>query len=432
MKRLVKIMFLAVSGLSTVQYSVAQDVAVRMCEYWTDRQFDSRRTAATTGTWQAYLDMSELGEGLHTLSFRAADREGRWSVPLTRYFLRTGRSLAGNAAAGYEMWIDDDFANRKKGSVVGGAAALDLDLKSLRAGLHRLTLRVNDSQGMWSDPRVSFFVVPDTLPADNAISSYAYWFNRGPRVYVEVEPGNPLVISDLWIDVKDVVPNEIPSDYRFDAEKETVYCDDNVFFGIEAYDMTGRSTQAVLSDEFLMTVPVKPDFIDLDNGKVVTFDAPGAGYVSGFRMHAAAGDSLVWTVSPMCDVDIYASDGSRIKVQAHNEADGKVTFGMRATSDITYVLVHHASEVSGMMDISCTVAMSSAVSGCKTDGCILRTRNGALEVEASESGLLQIVSLTGMSAYSDTVPVGRSDIKLSSGVYAISWKGIPLGKVVVP
>lgn len=145
MKRLVKIMFLAVSGLSTVQYSVAQDVAVRMCEYWTDRQFDSRRTAATTGTWQADLDMSELGEGLHTLSFRAADSEGRWSVPLTRYFLRTGRSLAGNAATGYEMWIDDDFANRKKGSVVGGAAALDLDLKSLRAGLHRLTLRVNDS-----------------------------------------------------------------------------------------------------------------------------------------------------------------------------------------------------------------------------------------------------------------------------------------------
>lgn len=84
---------------------------------------------------------------------------------------------------------------------------------------------------------MKYFVVPDLLPADNKMTAYEYWFNAGPRVRVEVEPENPLTLNDLVIEIKDVVPNEIPADYRFDTSTETVCCADNVFFGMAACGM---------------------------------------------------------------------------------------------------------------------------------------------------------------------------------------------------
>lgn len=177
------------------------------------------------------------------------------------------------------IWIDDEETARDKGRISGGVVSVDLDLASLSAGLHRLALRVSDSRGVWSSPRTNFFIGHDTLPAGNGISAYSYWFNRGPRVRVNVNTVNPLVVSDLWIEVKDVVPNRIPSDCRFDTATGTLYCDDDVFFGIQAYDMAGSPTEAVLSDTFRMTVSVTPDFVDLADGVPVAFAAPEAGIV---------------------------------------------------------------------------------------------------------------------------------------------------------
>ena len=258
---------MSVVGLLTAVLPVsAQKVVLQKGEYWLDGDFDNRTSIALTDKWETELDVSSLCEGIHTLGFRASDSEGRWSSPNVHYFLRSGRTIEGNQPASYELWIDDDFDHRTTGVLTDGTADMELDLARLHTGLHRLTLRVKDTQGLWSTPMVRFFAVPDTLPAENAIGGYSYWFNRGPRIRITTAPANPLEIVDLTVEIKDVVPNEIPADYRFDVGTKTVYCNDNVFFGIEAYDLAGRSTQAVLSDTFPMTVPVRIDFRELENG----------------------------------------------------------------------------------------------------------------------------------------------------------------------
>lgn len=174
------------------------------------------------------------------------------------------------------------------------------------------------------------------------------------------------------------------------------------------------------------------DIVDLADGVPVAFAVPEAGYVNGFRMRATAGDSLVWTVGAGCNIDMYAADGSRITWKTDEESDGKITFGMRAASDVTYALVHSASVALKMMDISCAVASSTAVSGCVSDGCSLHASRGMLVVDTPEGGVLSVTSLSGVVVFHGKLSAGHNVITLPSGVYVVAWNGVSAGKTVVP
>ena len=424
---------MSVVGLLTAVLPVsAQKVVLQKGEYWLDGDFDNRTSITLTDKWETELDVSSLCEGIHTLGFRASDSEGRWSSPNVHYFLRSGRTIEGNQPASYELWIDDDFDHRTTGVLTDGTANMELDLARLHTGLHRLTLRVKDTQGLWSTPMVRFFAVPDTLPAENAIGGYSYWFNRGPRIRITTAPTNPLEIVDLTVEIKDVVPNEIPADYRFDVGTKTVYCNDNVFFGIEAYDLAGRSTQAVLSDTFPMTVPVRIDFRELENATPAIFDAPQAGHIGGFFMQAVAGDTLIWTVNNDCAVDFYTEKGERINAEKQTDTEGLITFRMNAGSETTYALVHHAQMIPSKMEICCTRTISTSAIAEHTEGFAYHADKTGLIVETTDGGILCIVGTTGITMYQNNLPAGSTRINLPSGIYLLLWNGSPVGKILVP
>lgn len=424
---------MSVVGLLTAVLPVsAQKVVLQKGEYWLDGDFDNRTSIALTDKWETELDVSSLCEGIHTLGFRASDSEGRWSSPNVHYFLRSGRTIEGNQPASYELWIDDDFDHRTTGVLTDGTADMELDLARLHTGLHRLTLRVKDTQGLWSTPMVRFFAVPDTLPAENAIGGYSYWFNRGPRIRITTAPANPLEIVDLTVEIKDVVPNEIPADYRFDVGTKTVYCNDNVFFGIEAYDLAGRSTQAVLSDTFPMTVPVRIDFRELENATPAIFDAPQAGHIGGFFMQAVAGDTLIWTVNNDCAVDFYTEKGERINAEKQTDTEGLITYRMNVESKTTYALVHHAQMIPAKMEICCTRTIPTSAIAEHTEGFAYHANKTGLTVETTDGGILCIVGTTGITMYQNNLPAGSTRINLPSGIYLLLWNGSPVGKILVP
>ena len=424
---------MSVVGLLTAVLPVsAQKVVLQKGEYWLDGDFDNRTSIALTDKWETELDVSSLCEGIHTLGFRASDSEGRWSSPNVHYFLRSGRTIEGNQPASYELWIDDDFDHRTTGVLTDGTANMELDLTRLHTGLHRLTLRVKDTQGLWSTPMVRFFAVPDTLPAENAIGGYSYWFNRGPRIRITTAPANPLEIVDLTVEIKDVVPNEISADYRFDVGTKTVYCNDNVFFGIEAYDLAGRPTQAVLSDTFPMTVPVRIDFRELENATPAIFDAPQAGHIGGFFMQAVAGDTLIWTVNNDCAVDFYTEKGERINAEKQTDTEGLITYRMNVESKTTYALVHHAQMIPAKMEICCTRTIPTSAIAEHTEGFAYHADKTGLTVETTDGGILCIVGTTGITMYQNNLPAGSTRINLPSGIYLLLWNGSPVGKILVP
>ncbi|MEG2157166.1 MAG: hypothetical protein RRY07_05195 [Bacteroidaceae bacterium] len=404
-------------------------------ELWIDNDFEHRTSGTLTDNMATMeLNMATRLPGLHNISFRTSDSNGQWSVPRIKHFLVMGKELTDNALTVCRYWTDSDFDHVQEATPnADGTIDLQLDMSRMGKGLHTFCYQVGDKENRLSPAIVRYFVVPDTLPANNSIVGYSYWFNHGPRVRVDIAPANPLELSNFVVEIKDVVPNEITAGYIFDPVMSTVLCDDHVFFGMEAYDKAGHATSAVLSDTFDVQVPVSVSFTELQNSVPSTFRAPGAGQICGFTMHAEIADTLLWTVTKDCTVDAYAADGTKIVWVSKTSEDGCMTYQMKAASKLTYVLLHHASAVLGESTITCAVMPSvNGITGVTANGCTFNTGVHCLQVKAATKGMLQITNMAGMEVYADDMPVGLSRVPLATGVYLLSWDGIYVGKVAIP
>lgn len=67
-------------------------------------------------------------------------------------------------------WIDGDYASP-------ASLTASVDISSLAAGLHSLTMRVQDSEGMWSSPVTKFFVIPSYAVGSTEIAERQYWLD---------------------------------------------------------------------------------------------------------------------------------------------------------------------------------------------------------------------------------------------------------------
>ena len=84
-----------------------------------------------------------------------------------------GSAVVGQTAiVQQEYWLDGSPTDRQP--IVSGS---DIDLSALSAGLHAVTVRAQDDQGLWSSPVTQFFVVGTTPQAATAISVTEYWFD---------------------------------------------------------------------------------------------------------------------------------------------------------------------------------------------------------------------------------------------------------------
>ncbi|MBQ6767851.1 MAG: hypothetical protein IJP46_04170 [Prevotella sp.] len=79
-------------------------------------------------------------------------------------------------------WVD---GNTSAAQTVGPASAAgvledesyEIDISSLSPGPHRLTMRVKDSEGVWSVPMTRYFVVSHQAEPTVVLDRYMYWFD---------------------------------------------------------------------------------------------------------------------------------------------------------------------------------------------------------------------------------------------------------------
>ncbi len=405
-------------------------------EYWIDNDLSTRVSGNLTDGGAAFdADLSSLSPGLHSFSLRCGDTMGYWSTPVVKFFLRTEQEFSDNTPATYRYWIDD-FKGEAKETAVGadGTASLELDLSSLSAGLHTLSMYPTDSRGIAGAPAVKFFAVPEPTLSGNTMTAYEYWFNSGSRTRVACAAANPLVITDLEIGIENVVPNEIPSDYTFDVTTGTVWCDDNVSFGMQAFDALGNASAAVLSETFPMRVPVRPDFTSLSSASMVTEPAPRAGEINAYRVECAAGDSLIWTVSKDCSFDLYDAAGNRLKsTQTTNNEDGVSTYKTLAATTVTYALLHHAPAVFTETAVTCVIGSTTGIGSSATVGGLkVRTAKNTLIVNAPSETMLNVVNVSGQTVISESIAGGEHRYNLPSGVYVARTGNHGNFKVLVP
>jgi len=323
-----------------------------------------------------------------------------------------------------EYWFDYDFDSRQRINMsTDGLLAQQFNLAQLPRGLHSIGLRFCDSRGRWGAPYIKHFVVPLLPePVITGMTAYEYWFNHGPRVRVEVEPQQTLTLSDVAIGVNDVIPNAITCDYRFNVTDETVYCPDQVFFGIQAFDNVGHPSSGILSESFALDVPVNPHFITLESGTPVDFVTPATSSIRGFKVSVQAGDSVMFTLNDCGEFDLYDAEGLAMECSKTSDvATALATYTALSRSQTVYVLLWNVPQVISTMHITYNSHSPSGIYNVQNTNLGIQVENSILCLENSAKGdIVSVYDVLGTTVYNGMSKEGTLKILLpTKGIYII-------------
>ena len=166
---------------------VVGQTAIAQQEYWFDGSPTDRQPIVSGSD----IDLSALSPGLHAITVRTQDDQGLWSSPVTQYFIIGTVPQAATAISKTEYWFDGDVSH----SSVLGTSVATVDLTALSVGLHSITVRTQDDQGVWSSPVTQYFIVGTVPQAASAISKTEYWFDGDVANHTEL--GTSVAAIDL-------------------------------------------------------------------------------------------------------------------------------------------------------------------------------------------------------------------------------------------
>ena len=178
-------------------------------EYWIDHGVDQRLSeSAVTSEFVIDLSTDTLSAGVHTLTFRARDSHGQWTLPFCQYFLKMPPRSQSQAAATltqYEYWIDQQHQHRVSlAATADGIVTFDLQTDTLSQGVHTLTFRAQDSRGQWSHPYCQYFLkMPPRSQSQAAatLTQYEYWIDQQHQHRVSLAAtADGIVTFDLQTD----------------------------------------------------------------------------------------------------------------------------------------------------------------------------------------------------------------------------------------
>lgn len=201
-------------GFITIQYKAhSQDISAM--EYFIDSDPGIGMANSISITGGANIDetftinTSSLPVGFHRIVFRVQDLNGIWSISNSRNFYVSASNLSTTAdISDLEYFIDLDpgFGN---GTPISISTSSNIDINSiistatLSVGFHRLHVRAQDSDGLWSNISTrSFYIANSNLTTQSNITALEY--------YVDTDPGfgngSPLTITAATnIDISSVI-----------------------------------------------------------------------------------------------------------------------------------------------------------------------------------------------------------------------------------
>ena len=173
-------------GLSRYLFYIREEAdsstaSMTQYEYWLDNQHEVRTAVkGSTSEVPLNLDISSLKPGLHYFNFRAQGKSGQWGG-LSRYlfYIRENADTTTSFMAQYEFWLDNQHEVR---TAVKGSASevpLDLDISSLKPGLHYFNFRVQGKSGQWGGlSRYLFYIREEADPTAPSMKQYEYWLDK--------------------------------------------------------------------------------------------------------------------------------------------------------------------------------------------------------------------------------------------------------------
>ncbi|MBK8226121.1 MAG: T9SS type A sorting domain-containing protein [Flavobacteriales bacterium] len=163
------IIALAIAATAHLQ---AQDITGY--RYWFDEDIASAITTNVAPTSELELSASfstnALTRGYHTLSFQTVDSDGKWSVPHTRIFTRSGFAITG-----YRYWMNENTAAFTTGTVAPDQEVTlnsVIDPGTLTKDYNTVTIQFVDALGEYSVPQTVLFV-----KNTGEVNGYEYWID---------------------------------------------------------------------------------------------------------------------------------------------------------------------------------------------------------------------------------------------------------------
>ena len=158
---------------------VSNDVTsktIKEHQYWIDGKIEARVTQEQQPTT---IDISnpKLKPGLHSFTVRVKDNTGMWSSQVAKYFIvpTAETSVGDKSIVLHQYWID----GKLDAIVASETQPSQIPISTLKPGLHSLTVRVKDSEGLWSSQVAKYFIVKDDdVMEETTITRYMYWFDE--------------------------------------------------------------------------------------------------------------------------------------------------------------------------------------------------------------------------------------------------------------
>lgn len=123
--------------------------------YWFDDRTDSYVIVPSSTTFMT-IDVNTLEDGLHSICFQAMDN--KFSDVEKRFFVKSTQAKETENTF-IIINVDGNFYTREVVNLLnGGMATLNLDMKNLSQGLHKIELMIMDSSGAMSTAYYSYFL----------------------------------------------------------------------------------------------------------------------------------------------------------------------------------------------------------------------------------------------------------------------------------
>lgn len=148
------------------QTKVNNNPSIVSAEYWLDDDYASKVTVTGNNTQQTFsIDISGLGSGVHYFNYRAKDNEGNWgNISRQMFYIAQMEAASAGGIAEFEYWLDDDEANKIKGTGSKTEYVFNIDVSGLNEGEHTFNFRAKNLLEQWGDTFIEKFSIDYSIP----------------------------------------------------------------------------------------------------------------------------------------------------------------------------------------------------------------------------------------------------------------------------
>ncbi|MEE0266510.1 MAG: T9SS type A sorting domain-containing protein [Bacteroidales bacterium] len=282
------------------------DITSATYKYWFDGDIASAQSG-NVADGAVLLETAGLESGLHTIDV-IVEVNGIHSFVSSYMFYKLDDALSGGAsgeALSYSYWFDEDFSQRRTGSLSNGNLMLETD--SLPAGIHYLNIQVNNSTPS-ALSRHLFYKEPI---GGLGVCKYEYWLNEdfSSRTAVEVNPQSAdfEIVSLMPMDT--VAFNPMSMYFDVNEGDPIVYAQNKIHFrfwnNLDFFSDTVKTYVDMTVSRFVIA-----DTIERNTTELIA--TPSGGDIHWFMLHSEIGDSIAFKADKGCALQLFTPSGERV------------------------------------------------------------------------------------------------------------------------